>query len=172
MQALPPRPGQPARPIPERIGEPSVFKHVVYFIKETGRMTRCLGISKRVTEIPTSASSAKRFRPISTRWCASSCCWIILTAPAFSALTATNGLLPHSPPLYGEILRRLSAQLPDGMEDDDIDALAYSPAGFIWDNPLPKENQSRLRRVRHDAQVVERQLRKGRSSSWTITANS
>jgi hypothetical protein len=23
---------------------------------------------------------------------------------------------------------------PDGMEDDDIDALAYSPAGFIWDN--------------------------------------
>jgi hypothetical protein len=25
---------------------------------------------------------------------------------------------------------------PDGMEDDDIDALAYSPAGFIWDNVI------------------------------------
>ena len=25
---------------------------------------------------------------------------------------------------------------PDGMEDDDVDALAYSPAGFIWDNAL------------------------------------
>ena len=25
---------------------------------------------------------------------------------------------------------------PDGMEDDDVDALAYSPAGFIWDNVL------------------------------------
>jgi hypothetical protein len=25
---------------------------------------------------------------------------------------------------------------PDGMEDSDIDALAYSPAGFIWDNVL------------------------------------
>ena len=25
---------------------------------------------------------------------------------------------------------------PDGMEDKDIDALAYSPAGFIWDNAL------------------------------------
>jgi phospholipase C len=25
---------------------------------------------------------------------------------------------------------------PDGMEDDDIDALAYSPAGFIWDNAI------------------------------------
>jgi len=32
--ALPARPEQPARPVPERVGEPSVFKHVVYIIKE------------------------------------------------------------------------------------------------------------------------------------------
>src|SRR5207249_3186635 len=32
--ALQPRAGQPARPVPERAGEPSVFKHVVYIIKE------------------------------------------------------------------------------------------------------------------------------------------
>src|SRR4030095_12173093 len=25
---------------------------------------------------------------------------------------------------------------PDGMEDTDVDAIAYSPAGFIWDNVL------------------------------------
>jgi len=25
---------------------------------------------------------------------------------------------------------------PDGMEDDDVDALAYAPSGFIWDNAL------------------------------------
>jgi hypothetical protein len=25
---------------------------------------------------------------------------------------------------------------PDGMEDTDVDAIAYSPAGFIWDNAL------------------------------------
>ena len=25
---------------------------------------------------------------------------------------------------------------PDGMEDDDIDALAYSPGGFLWDNAI------------------------------------
>lgn len=29
-----PRPNVPARPVPERVGEPSVFKHVVYIIKE------------------------------------------------------------------------------------------------------------------------------------------
>src|SRR6185503_17226915 len=25
---------------------------------------------------------------------------------------------------------------PDGMEDDDVDALAYAPTGFLWDNAL------------------------------------
>jgi hypothetical protein len=25
---------------------------------------------------------------------------------------------------------------PDGMEDDDVDALAYAPTGFIWDNVI------------------------------------
>ncbi len=40
---LPPRPDQPARPIPERIGEPSVFKHVVYVIKENRTYDQVLG---------------------------------------------------------------------------------------------------------------------------------
>ncbi|PYI99748.1 MAG: phosphoesterase, partial [Verrucomicrobia bacterium] len=31
---LPARPGEPPRPVPERVGEPSVFKHVLYIIKE------------------------------------------------------------------------------------------------------------------------------------------
>jgi len=25
---------------------------------------------------------------------------------------------------------------PDGMDDDDIDAIAYAPSGFIWDNAI------------------------------------
>ena len=40
---LPARPGQPARPIPERIGEPSVFKHVIYVIKENRTYDQILG---------------------------------------------------------------------------------------------------------------------------------
>ena len=34
---------QPARPVPERIGEPSVFKHVVYIIKENRTYDQILG---------------------------------------------------------------------------------------------------------------------------------
>jgi YVTN family beta-propeller protein len=40
---LPPRPDQPARPVPERVGEPSVFKHVIYIIKENRTYDQVLG---------------------------------------------------------------------------------------------------------------------------------
>ena len=38
-----PRPGHPPVPLPERIGEPSVFKHVVYIIKENRTYDQVLG---------------------------------------------------------------------------------------------------------------------------------
>ena len=38
-----PRPGTRPRPVPERIGEPSVFKHVVYIIKENRTYDQVLG---------------------------------------------------------------------------------------------------------------------------------
>ncbi len=40
---LPARPGRAARPVPERVGEPSVFKHVVYIIKENRTYDQVLG---------------------------------------------------------------------------------------------------------------------------------
>jgi DNA-binding beta-propeller fold protein YncE len=40
---LPARPGQPARPVPERVGEPSCFKHVVYIIQENRTYDKVLG---------------------------------------------------------------------------------------------------------------------------------
>lgn len=43
LSRLNPRKGQPARPMPERIGEPSVFKHVLYVIKENRTYDQVLG---------------------------------------------------------------------------------------------------------------------------------
>lgn len=40
---LSPRKNQPLRPIPERIGEPSLFKHVLYIIKENRTYDQVLG---------------------------------------------------------------------------------------------------------------------------------
>lgn len=43
LAQLAPRENQPARPMPERIGEPSVFKHVIYIIKENRTYDQVLG---------------------------------------------------------------------------------------------------------------------------------
>ena len=43
---LPPRPNVPPRPVPERVGEPSVFKHVIYIIKENRTYDQVLGDMK------------------------------------------------------------------------------------------------------------------------------
>ena len=43
LAKLAPRKDQPARPMPERIGEPSVFKHVLYIIKENRTYDQVLG---------------------------------------------------------------------------------------------------------------------------------
>ena len=43
LAKLAPRKDQPARPMPQRIGEPSVFKHVVYIIKENRTYDQVLG---------------------------------------------------------------------------------------------------------------------------------
>jgi YVTN family beta-propeller protein len=79
----PARPNQSLRPIPERVGEPSVFEHVVYIIKENRTYDQVLG------DVPEG--------PTSTRWCGSSSCWTTSTVPAFSAPTATSGRIPRSP---------------------------------------------------------------------------
>ena len=33
---------------------------------------------------------------------------------------------------------------PDGMDDTDIDALAYAPSGFIWDNVIAHQKSLRV----------------------------
>lgn len=43
---LPPRTNIPARPVPERVGEPSVFQHVIYIIKENRTYDQVLGDMK------------------------------------------------------------------------------------------------------------------------------
>lgn len=44
---MPPRPHQPAKAIPERIGEPSLIKHVVYVIKENRTYDQVFGALER-----------------------------------------------------------------------------------------------------------------------------
>jgi len=135
--SLKPRGDQPARPVPQRVGEPSVFKHVVYIIKENRTYDQVLGdmpggngdsslciFGERVT--PNQHKIAREFVLLDNTYC--------------SGAISSDGHEWATTAIVTDYLERSFAgfprSYPDGMEDSDIDALAYSPAGFIWDNAI------------------------------------
>jgi YVTN family beta-propeller protein len=132
-----PRPGQPLRPVPERIGEPSLFKHVVYIIKENRTYDQILGdvpegngdpalclFGEQVT--PNQHKIVREFVLLDNTYCCG-----ILSADGHQWSTSAFGT---------DYLEKSFAgwprSYPDGMGPDDADALAYAPSGFIWDNAL------------------------------------
>ncbi|UCE41446.1 MAG: beta-propeller fold lactonase family protein [Candidatus Aminicenantes bacterium] len=132
-----PRSNQPPRPVPERIGEPSIFKHVVYIIKENRTFDQVLGdvpegngnpslclFGEQVT--PNQHKIAREFVLLDNTYCCG-----ILSADGHQWSTTAFGT---------DYLERSFAgwprSYPDGMGPDDADALAYAPSGFIWDNAL------------------------------------
>jgi hypothetical protein len=135
---LPPRADQPARPVPERAGEPGVFQHVIYIIKENRTYDQVLGDVKegngnaglctfggRVT--PNQHKLVRDFVLLDNTYC----CGILSAdghqwADAAMATDYTEREFAGWPRSY-----------PSGGDGaNSRDALAYSPAGFIWNNAL------------------------------------
>ena len=134
---LPARPGVAPKPVPERIGEPSVFKHVVYIIKENRTYDQVLGddprgngdpqlciFGKEIT--PNLHKIAKDFVLLDNTYCSG-----ILSADGHQWSTSAFATAAMEKSFAG-----FPRSYPDGMGDDEKDALIYSPAGFIWDNAI------------------------------------
>lgn len=134
---------QPARaqarpvPVPERIGEPSTFKHVVYLVKENRTYDQVLGdieegngdrrlcvFGERVT--PNQHKMVREFTLMDNLYCSG-----ILSADGHQ--WATTGIATdYMEKSFADFPR----SYPDMLEEGDMDAMAYSPAGFIWDDAL------------------------------------
>lgn len=136
---LPARTGQPPRAIPERIGEPSLIKHVVYIIKENRTYDQVLGSLKRgngdpalcifgpqVT--PNHHKIANQFVLLDNTYCCG-----ILSADGHQWSTTA-----YSTDYMEKSFAGFPRSYPDGMGVDEDDALAYAPSGFLWDNALKK----------------------------------
>ena len=61
-----PRPDQPPCPVPQRVGEPSVFKHVLYIIKENRTYDQVLGDMKGGNGDPSLCVFGQRVTPNQT----------------------------------------------------------------------------------------------------------
>ena len=130
---LPPRPNRKAVPIPERSGEPSVFKHVIYIIRENRTYDQVLGdipegkgdkdlciFGEKIT--PNIHKVVREFVLLDNIYCSG-----ILSADGHNWCLSSfaNDYLERSfagwPRAY-----------PDGLGKNDIDVMAWSPQGFLW----------------------------------------
>jgi YVTN family beta-propeller protein len=135
--ARPPRPDQPARPVPERVGEPSVFKHVVYIIKENRTYDQVFGDVKEGNGDSSLCVFGERFTPNQHKVVRD---FVLLDNTYCSGILSADGHQWTDSAMGTDYLERSFAGFPrsytDLMGDDEVDAMAYSPAGFIWDNAL------------------------------------
>jgi DNA-binding beta-propeller fold protein YncE len=135
--ALPARPDQPPRAIPERIGEPSLIKHVVYVIKENRTYDQVLGDIERGRGNADLCIFGRHITPNQHKMVDE---FVLLDNTYCAGILSADGHQWSTTAMSTDYMEKSFAgfprSYPDGMGVDDIDALAYSPAGFIWDNAL------------------------------------
>ena len=136
---LPPREGTPPRAIPERIGEPSLIEHVVYVIKENRTYDQVLGDMPRgrgrpelcifgAGVTPNHHAIAEQFVLLDNAYCCG-----ILSADGhnWSTSAVANDYIERG-------FAGFPRSYPDGMGEAETDALAWSPAGFLWDAAMAR----------------------------------
>lgn len=143
--ALPARAGRPPQPVPERVGEPSVFQHVVYIIKENRTYDQVLGDIKEGNGDPSLCTFGEKITPNQHKLVRD---FVLLDNTYCSGILSADGHQWADTGITTDYMEKSFASFPrsypDGMEDDDVDALAYSPAGFIWDNVLARGKSLRI----------------------------
>jgi len=131
------RPNQSPRPVPERIGEPSVFKHVVYIIKENRTYDQVLGDVSEGNGDPSLCIFGEEVTPNQHKIARE---FVLLDNTYCSGILSADGHQWSTTAFGTDYLEKSFAgwprSYPDGMGPDDADALAYAPSGFIWDNAL------------------------------------
>ncbi|HUA69156.1 MAG TPA: alkaline phosphatase family protein, partial [Candidatus Saccharimonadales bacterium] len=135
--ALPARPGQPARPVPKRVGEPSVFQHVIYIIKENRTYDQVLGDVKEGNGDASLCTYGERVTPNEHKIVQD---FVLLDNTYCCSILSADGHQWTDTGMATEYVEREFAgwprSYPAGGFAGGRDALAYSPAGFIWNDAL------------------------------------
>jgi YVTN family beta-propeller protein len=135
--ALPARPGQPARPVPQRAGEPSTIKHVIYIIKENRTYDQVLGDVGEGNGDPSLCIFGRNITPNEHNWVSQ---FILLDNTYCCGSQSCDGHQWTDTAMSTDYMEKSYAgfprSYPAGGGTDNGDAMAFSPAGFIWDNAL------------------------------------
>ena len=133
----PARANQSPRPIPERVGEPSVFEHVVYIIKENRTYDQVLGDISEGNGDPSLCVFGAQITPNQHKMVRQ---YVLLDNIYCSGILSADGHQWTDTAFATDYMEKSFAgfprSYPDGMEDNNVDALAYAPSGFIWDKAI------------------------------------
>ena len=130
--------------VPERVGEPSVFKHVIYIIKENRTYDQVLGDMKEGNGDTNLCIFGEHVTPNQHKICRE---FVLLDNTRCSGVLSADGHQWADSAFATDYMEKSFAgfprSYPDGMEEG-VDALAYAPSGFIWDNALARGKTLRV----------------------------
>jgi YVTN family beta-propeller protein len=135
---LPARPDRQPVPVPERVGEPSVFKHVIYIIKENRSYDQVFGDVKEGNGDASLCNFGERVTPNLHKLVRE---YTLLDNTYCSSVLSADGHNWADSAFASDYVERSFAGWPrsypaGGFGLKGADALAYASSGFIWDDAL------------------------------------
>jgi hypothetical protein len=136
-----PRKGILPVPVPERIGEPSVFKHVLYIIKENRTYDQVLGDLKKGDGDSSLTIYGRKITPNAHELCNQ---FVLLDNFHASGKCSAEGHQWTDASIVTDYVEKSVRAWFRSYPHVQYDALVYSPTGFIWDNALAHKKTVRI----------------------------
>jgi len=137
----PPRPNVAPRPVPERHGEPSVFKHVVYIIKENRTYDQVLGDVKKGEGDPSLCIFGRDVTPNTHKLVDE---FVLMDNFNCCGVCSADGHQWTDEAYVTDYLEKAFGGWPRSYPYPGSDAMAYAPSGFLWDNVLAHKRTLRV----------------------------
>jgi len=150
-----PREGVMPKPVPDRIGEPSVFKHVLYIIKENRTYDQILGDMKQGKGDPGLCIYGEEITPNTHKLSEE---FILLDNFHASGKCSAEGHQWTDASIVTDYIEKNMRAWFRSYAHVQTDALVYAPTGFIWDNAM-KHNRSVMIYGEASIPVLDRRLK-------------
>ncbi|HVT27643.1 MAG TPA: bifunctional YncE family protein/alkaline phosphatase family protein, partial [Lacipirellulaceae bacterium] len=137
----PARENEPPRPVPQRTGEPSVFKHVVYIIKENRTYDQVLGDVKKGEGDPQLCIFGRDVTPNTHKLVGD---FVLLDNFYCNGVCSADGHQWTDEAYVVDYLEKAFGGWPRSYPYPGGDAMAYAPSGFLWDSVLSHKKTLRV----------------------------
>lgn len=136
-----PRESAGPKPVPDRIGEPSVFKHVLYIIKENRTYDQVLGDMKQGDGDPGLCIYGNEVTPNTHKLAEE---FMLMDNFHVSGKCSAEGHQWTDASIVTDYIEKNMRAWFRSYPHVQADALVYAPTGFIWDNAMSKGKSVRI----------------------------